>query len=315
MIRKFARPMLASIFVWDGVDMLRNTSDHVAETESVLKRLRKVTPKQYAGYIPNDPELVTRALGGVKTGAAATFATGKAPRTSAALLAISHIPSLLGNAFWEEGTSEEKAERRQGFLTDTALLGALTILTQDTEGKPSLRWRTAKASQRANKKIQQALPSKSEQSKFADELSSRANDFSSEVSAKANDWFETAKDYVQDAKEYVEDNREDWESAGREFFDNARDFVEDAVEDARDFFESNKDDWLKAARDNAETARKGAVKAAAKAQDRADIALNKVDAATNKRTAKKARKKAEKLQKQATKKLDKAFNKFGDKLD
>ncbi|OFK65123.1 DoxX family protein [Corynebacterium sp. HMSC056F09] len=307
MIRKFARPMLASVFVWDGVDTLRNTSEHVADTESVLKRLRKVLPREYAGYIPNDPELVTRALGGAKTAAGTSLALGKAPRTSAAVLALTHVPNLVGNAFWTADSQKDKEAQRNSFITNTALLGALAIVTQDTEGKPSVRWRAAKASERANKKIQQALPGKSEQQKFAEDFSSRANEISSDVTAKANDWFETAKDYV-------EDNRDDWESTGRDFIDSARSFVEDTAETAREFFEDNKDDWLDAARDNTETARKSLVKAAGKAQDRADEALAKADSLDGKRAQKKARKRAEKLQKEATKKLDKAFKKFGDRF-
>lgn len=305
MIRKLARPMLASVFVWDGVDTLRNTSEHVADTESVLKSLRKVLPREYAGYIPNDPELVTRALGGAKTAAGTSFALGKAPRTSAAVLALTHIPNLAGNSFWSADSKKDKEAQRTNFITNTALLGALAIVTQDTEGKPSLRWRTAKASERANKKIQAALPGKSEQQKFAEDVSNRASDISSDVSAKATDWLETAKDYV-------EDNRDDWESTGRDLLDSARSFVEDTAETAREFFDDNKDDWLNAARDNTETARKGLVKAAGKAQDRADVALAKADSIDSKRAKKKARKRAEKLQKVASKKLDKAFKKFGD---
>ena len=307
MIRKLARPMLASVFVWDGVDTLRNTSEHVTDTESVLKRLRKVLPREYAGYLPNDPELVTRALGGAKTAAGTSLALGKAPRTSAAVLALTHVPNLVGNSFWSADSKEEKETQRTNFVTNTALLGALAIVTQDTEGKPSLRWRTAKASERANKKIQQALPGKTEQQKFAEDFSNRASDISSDVTSKASDWIDTAKDYV-------EDNRDDWESTGREWLDTARTFVEDTAESARDFIEDNKDDWLETARDNTATARKGLVKAAGKAQDRADAALAKADSAGSKRAQKKARKRAEKLQKEASKKLDKAFKKFGDRF-
>ena len=307
MIRKLARPMLASVFVWDGVDTLRNTSEHVADTESVLKRLRKVLPREYAGYLPNDPELVTRALGGAKTAAGTSLALGKAPRTSAAVLALTHVPNLVGNSFWSADSKEEKETQRTNFVTNTALLGALAIVTQDTEGKPSLRWRTAKASERANKKIQQALPGKTEQQKFAEDFSNRASDISSDVTSKASDWIDTAKDYV-------EDNRDDWESTGREWLDTARTFVEDTAESARDFIEDNKDDWLETARDNTATARKGLVKSAGKAQDRADAALAKADSAGSKRAQKKARKRAEKLQKEASKKLDKAFKKFGDRF-
>lgn len=305
MIRKFARPMLASVFVWDGVDTLRNASDHVAETESVLQRLRKVVPAQYAGYIPNDPELAARAVGGLKVGAGSTLALGKAPRTSAAVLALSTLPNLLGrNAFWEAEDSEEKNNRRNGFITNTALLGALFIATQDTEGKPSLAWRASKSAERTNKKIQKALPTKSEQQKFADNLSDRADEFST----KASDWFEGAK-------EYVDDNMDDWQATGKDLVDSARSFIEDSAEQAKSFIDDNKDDWLSTAQENAELARKNAVKAASKAQERADFARAQVDTKANKRAAKKASKRAEKLQKQASKKLDKAINKFGDRLN
>ena len=305
MIRKFARPMLASVFVWDGVDTLRNASDHVAETESVLQRLRKVVPAQYAGYIPNDPELAARAVGGLKVGAGSTLALGKAPRTSAAVLALSTLPNLLGrNAFWEAEDSEEKNNRRNGFITNTALLGALFIATQDTEGKPSLAWRASKSAERTNKKIQKALPTKSEQQKFADNLSDRADEFST----KASDWFEGAK-------EYVDDNKDDWQATGKDLVDSARSFIEDSAEQAKSFIDDNKDDWLSTAQENAELARKNAVKAASKAQERADFARAQVDTKAKKRAAKKASKRAEKLQKQASKKLDKAINKFGDRLN
>lgn len=261
MIRKFARPMLASVFVWDGVDTLRNASDHVAETESVLQRLRKVVPAQYAGYIPNDPELAARAVGGLKVGAGSTLALGKAPRTSAAVLALSTLPNLLGrNAFWEAEDSEEKNNRRNGFITNTALLGALFIATQDTEGKPSLAWRASKSAERTNKKIQKALPTKSEQQKFADNLSDRADEFST----KASDWFEGAK-------EYVDDNKDDWQATGKDLVDSARSFIEDSAEQAKSFIDDNKDDWLSTAQENAELARKKAVKAASKAQDRKSV--------------------------------------------
>ena len=38
MIRKLARPMLASVFVWEGVDNLRNASEHVKETEGLTQQ-------------------------------------------------------------------------------------------------------------------------------------------------------------------------------------------------------------------------------------------------------------------------------------
>ncbi|WJY89651.1 DoxX family protein [Corynebacterium confusum] len=304
MIRKIARPMLASVFVYDGVDTLRNTSDHVEETESFLQTLRKALPGSYAGYVPNDPELVARGLGGAKVGAGSLLALGKAPRTSAAVLAAATLPTMLTrNNFWEADSAEEKTSKRNGLLTNTALLGALFITTQDTAGKPSLRWRAQKAGERTNKKIQQALPTKSESQKFADDLSERASDFSD----RASDWFNETSDKVQ---AYVDDNKDDWQESGKDLLETAKGYVNDA----KDFVTDNKDDWLKAAQDNAETARKGAVKAASRAQEKAEKARSAADKKNGKRAAKKASKNADKLQKRADKAIAKAMQKLEGKL-
>ena len=304
MIRKLARPMLASVFVWEGVDDLRNASEHTKETEGFLKTLRKFVPSGYKNLIPNDPELATRALGGAKIGAGTTLALGKAPRTSAAVLAAATLPNLVGkNNFWAADNKKEKEDRRNGFITNTALLGALFITTQDTEGKPSLRWRAQKAGERTNKKIQQALPTKSESQEKREELSARA----SELSNKAGDWINETS---AKAQAYVDDNKDDWQDSGRDFLDNAKSFIEDSVDSAKSYVDDNKKDWLKSAESNAKTARKGAVKAANKAQKRADDAASKLDKADSKRAAKKASKHADKLQKKANKKIEAAIKKI-----
>ena len=40
MIRKIARPMLASVFILDGVDALRQNNERVDTTEDLIKRVR-----------------------------------------------------------------------------------------------------------------------------------------------------------------------------------------------------------------------------------------------------------------------------------
>ena len=236
------------------------------------------------------------------------------------------------NNFWAADNKEDKESRRNGFVTNTALLGALFIATQDTEGKPSLRWRAQKAGKRTNKKIQQALPTKSESEQKREELSARANELSSkagdwinETSAKAqayvddnkDDWqstgrglLDTAKSYVDDAKTYVEDNKDDWQESGRGLLGNAKSFIEDSVDNAKTYVEDNKDDWLETAQANREIARTRAVKAATKAQARADKAVAKLDGAKSKRANKKASKHADKLQQEANKKIEAAIKKL-----
>lgn len=299
MIRKIARPLLASVYVAEGTDSLINTKKYVEGTEAVLDRVRGLLPRTYARQVPQDAELVTRVIGGTKVGAGAMLALGKAPRLSATALAVTTIPTLLGEyAFWETQDEEKKSARRTGFLAHLGLLGGVAITAADTEGKPGLKWRAENAAKQTGKKVQAALPTKSETEKFTDEVS---NWFS--------DTADDAKHFAQDAKSYVADNKDDWVEAAREGAQKVGSTISDYAQQAKDFFEDNSEDWLQAAQSNAKTAKKKVVKAAGKAQDKADDAFSKAQDATG-RAAKKADKRANKLQKQADKALNKAQKKL-----
>lgn len=294
--------MLASAYIIDGVDTLVNTDDHVEGTDQVLKRVRSLLPRKYAQQIPEDPKLVTQIVGGTKVGAASALALGKAPRLAAGTLTVLTIPTLLArHAFWETQEEEEKKARKQGFLTNIALLGGLAITSLDTEGRPGLKWRASKA-------VQSALPTKSEAEKFQ----ANAKEFFSDASDKASD-------YASTARSYVEDNKDDWIDTVKSSASQLSDKVQDLTDTARSYVEDNKDDWLKAAQDNSDTARKHIVKAASKAQERADSAFSaaqkKADKKLNSRSARRAQKKAQKLQKHADKALKKAQKKLADKFD
>ena len=86
MIRKIARPMIASVYIADGADSILNSQERVEQAESLLNRVRALLPRQYARQLPRDPETVVRAVGGAKVGAGATLAIGFMPRASAAVL-------------------------------------------------------------------------------------------------------------------------------------------------------------------------------------------------------------------------------------
>ncbi|AIG64211.1 DoxX family protein [Corynebacterium atypicum] len=298
MIRKLARPMLASVYVVDGVDTLVNTEAHIESAESVINRTRSLLPRKYARKVPEDPELVARTIGGAKVAAGSLLALGKLPRLAATTLAVTAVPTLVGRyAFWETQDEQEKRERRSGFLTRLALLGGLAITSVDTEGKPGVAWRAKDGAQRANKKVQAVLPSRQETENFADQ---------------ASNWFQDKAEAVQD---YVEDNKDDWLDAAKEGAEKVQETAADWAGKAQDFFEDNYEDWLESARENTETAKKGVVKAAGKAQDRyqdaLDTATKKAEKKANSRGAKKAKKKAEKLGKRAEKAIEKAQKKLG----
>lgn len=312
MIRKLARPMLASVFIADGADTVLNAQAHVEGTEQNLTRVRSLLPRKYARLIPSDPAFMTRVVGGTKVGAGSMLALGKAPRTSAATLALLSVPTILSrNAFWETQDREEKIARRQGFLTNVALLGGLAITSMDTEGKPGMRWRANHAAKIANKKVQKALPTKSETEKFAENAQKQAAVATTAAKGWLGDAGEKVNAYASKAQDYVEANKDDWISTAQETAGQAREKVAEASASAQDFLNDNKDDWLKTAQENSKVAKKRAVKAAALAQERAEHAF--ADAQRSRgRAYKKANKRAEKLQAEALKRLEKAQKKVKD---
>lgn len=306
MIRKIARPMLASVYIADGADTLLNTSAHVRATENVLDKVRSILPDDWARNVPNDPELVARAVGGTKVGAGVLLAWGKAPRLSAGTLALVSVPTIIGRYnFWEADNDEEKSSRRNGFLTNVALLGGLAITSVDTEGKPSVAWRAKKAGQMAGDKVQSALPTKSQSQKTFDQ---------------ASNWVGDRAGQAQDAvTSYVDEHKDDWKKSADQAAGMASGWLDTAIDSGRnliDTVQSEAPKWAnqaeKTGRDLLEEAQKSgkklnkrAVKAADKAQDRADDALSKADKKTG-GAAKRANRKAEKFQKEADKAVDRA---------
>ncbi|MEH0146689.1 DoxX family membrane protein [Corynebacterium sp. Q4381] len=226
MIRKIARPMLASVFIIDGVQTVLNPASAKESADSVLKQLRAATPRQYRAFLPKDPETAAQIAGGVKAGAASLFALGKAPRTAAALLTATSAASLVGrNAFWETSDADEKARRKAGALTDLALTGGVLLASVDTAGKPDMKWRAQNAAKVARKNVQQALPTQSEAEKALN---------------KAGNWFSDATDQVGD---YIDDNKGDWKKAAHKAGDAAQDLFGDARKQTSKFL-SNAGDWL-----------------------------------------------------------------------
>lgn len=318
MIRKIARPMLASVYIADGVDTLRNVQDHVESTDSVLKKVHALVPRQYAAFIPTDPAVAAKALGGTKIGAGSLLALGKAPRLSAGVLALTAIPTLAGrHAFWETSDSKEKSARRNAFLTNVALLGGLGITAMDTGGQPGLRWRASHAAQDAAKTVQGALPGKSETESVLDS----AGEWLSE---RANQAQEAAKNASENVSSFVDDNKNDWKKQAESLLEQGKSAAEDVQKKAPKWAEKASEQtsnflgqaekegrgWLKDAKKDTKKARKRVVKAADKAQSRAEDALDRADSKSG-RALKKASKKADKLQDQADKKIKKAIKKIG----
>ena len=151
--RLIARPMLASTFVLGGVNALRNASALGAQAAPVTEKLVPLAHKAAPSLpIPQDPVTLVRVNAVVQLGAAAALATGRAPRTSAAVLAASLLPTTMaGHRFWEEKDKAARSRQQLHFFKNLSLLGGLILAGVDTEGKPGVAWRARRAARDARR--------------------------------------------------------------------------------------------------------------------------------------------------------------------
>lgn len=140
-LRALARPMLASIFVIQGYNTLRNPYPFVPEADPVVRKLAERVPA-----VPAKTEDAVRVNGAVQLLAGSLLALGRLPRLSALAIAATLIPTTVaGHRFWEAEQDEDRAQQRTHFLKNLAMLGGLLIAAADTAGRPSLAWRTRHA--------------------------------------------------------------------------------------------------------------------------------------------------------------------------
>jgi putative oxidoreductase len=146
LIRRVARPMIAASVIAGGLDQLR----HPAKSASAVAPLAdRAAP---ALHLPNDPELLVRANGVVQVVGGAMLATGRMPRTSALVLAVSMVPSTyVSHPFWAEKDATARAQERRGFMKSLAVIGALLLAAVDTEGRPGVAYRMHLATDRAER--------------------------------------------------------------------------------------------------------------------------------------------------------------------
>ena len=135
--RRFARPLLASIFVVGGWDALWNPAGKAKKAEAVTEPLA-----EKAGVNSLDTETFVRVNGAVQIGAGILLAVGKFRRLAALALIGSIVPTTYaGHRFWEESDPTTRSQQKIHFLKNVGLLGGLILAAFDTEGEPSLAWR------------------------------------------------------------------------------------------------------------------------------------------------------------------------------
>jgi putative oxidoreductase len=133
--------MLASIFVIQGYNTLRDPGRVAPAAEPVVRRLAERVPA-----VPSRTEDAVRINGGVQLVAGSLLALGWLPRISAFAIAATLVPTTAaGHRFWEAEQDGDRAQQRIQFLKNLAMFGGLLIAGADTAGRPSLAWRTRHA--------------------------------------------------------------------------------------------------------------------------------------------------------------------------
>lgn len=161
LIRRIARPMLATTFITRGVEALRSPKPAADAARPTLEGLSKL-PDPVGPNVPTNAETVAKVTAGVQIGAGLLLATGRLPRLSSAALAVSVVPgSLGGHAFWNGTDPIRKAAERRALFADIGLIGGLIIAAVDTEGRPSLGWRGRRAARKLGESVTGVLPSPS----------------------------------------------------------------------------------------------------------------------------------------------------------
>jgi putative oxidoreductase len=150
LVRRIARPLLASSFIYGGISTLRKPQDRVPGAAPIIDKIADAADKQLPVQVPRDVEQWVKADAALKVGAGALFALGKLPRLSALLLTGSIVPTTLaGHRFWEEEDPKVQFEKIIHFLKNLGLLGGLLLAVVDTEGKPSVGYRARRAAKKA----------------------------------------------------------------------------------------------------------------------------------------------------------------------
>ncbi|SDI86559.1 Uncharacterized membrane protein YphA, DoxX/SURF4 family [Frankineae bacterium MT45] len=151
LVRKIARPLLASLFIVGGIDAIRHPDAKAPAAEGVAGGM--------VGQIPGitTTEQLVRLDGAAKVVGGIALASGTFPRLASLGLACSLVPTTVaGHAFWAEQDPTRRATQRLQFIKNASVLGGLLLAAVDTEGKPSIGWRARRTARELRRSAQSA---------------------------------------------------------------------------------------------------------------------------------------------------------------
>lgn len=156
LVRRIARPMLASTFIFGGIASLRapqpraEAAEKIGVPDTALAKALHITSSEQA----------VKVNAGIHIAAGLMLATNRLPRISALALAASLVPTTAaGHRFWEEKDKAKRANQQTHFFKNASLFGGLLIAAVDTEGRDSTVRRARRAARLAAKESRRAAKS------------------------------------------------------------------------------------------------------------------------------------------------------------
>ena len=123
LLRSIARPMLGGMFVYGGIDALRDPKSKATGAATVAPKVADL-----AG-VDADPVDVVRITGAVQVAGGLMLVLGVLPRVAATALAGSLIPTTLADhRFWEQDDPSAREQQLTHFLKNAATMGGLLMV-------------------------------------------------------------------------------------------------------------------------------------------------------------------------------------------
>ena len=149
LVRFVSRALLASYFVWDGVDAIMKPESRVADAEPVAEKVlglaERWLPAEVARRLPAKTETLVRWHGAIEAAGAVMLATGLFRRTGAVIVAVTQIPkAVMAQPRLQQGSPG-------AFVTELGLLGGALVAAGDTQGRPNLAWLAAQKQRSAKR--------------------------------------------------------------------------------------------------------------------------------------------------------------------
>ncbi|MGH3474217.1 MAG: DoxX family protein [Aeromicrobium sp.] len=140
LLRSVARPLLASMFFYGGVNSILNAKSMAPKAQPVADLLHQMAPD-----VDVSPATLVRANGALHVAAASAVATGHVPRLSSFILAGSLVPTTaMGHQFWNESDPVARQNQRIHFLKNLSMMGGLLMATLDPDPHKKFIVRRAK---------------------------------------------------------------------------------------------------------------------------------------------------------------------------